>query len=65
MNHLHPGFALALMLEAFLVLWLLRRWIRIDLAEGHSPAIDGLRGFWAECRVQILGHTGIFFKPLG
>ena len=47
MTHLHPGFALALLLEAFFVLWVMRRWIRIDLVEGRSPTIDGLRGFLA------------------
>lgn len=47
MTHLHPGFAFALLIEAFLVLWVLLRWIRIDLVEGHSPIIDGLRGFLA------------------
>lgn len=47
MTHLHPGFALALLIEAFLVLWVLLRWIRLDLVEGHAPTIDGLRGFLA------------------
>ncbi len=47
MNHLHPGFALALLLEAFIVLLVLRRWILIEPVSGHAPAIDGLRGFLA------------------
>lgn len=62
MNHLHPGFALALMLEAFLVLWLLRRWIRIDLAEGHSPVIDGLRGYLAFG--VFIHHASIWYSFL-
>ena len=47
MNYLHPGFALALLLEAFLFLWLLRRWVRIESVMGHFSTIDGLRGFLA------------------
>jgi peptidoglycan/LPS O-acetylase OafA/YrhL len=47
MNHLHPGFALALLLEAFIVLLVLRRWILIEPVSGHASAIDGLRGFLA------------------
>jgi peptidoglycan/LPS O-acetylase OafA/YrhL len=47
MNHLHPGFALVLLLEAFLVLLVLRRWILIEPISGHAPTIDGLKGFLA------------------
>lgn len=47
MDHLHPAFALALFIEAFLVLHFIRRWIRVELMPGHSPTIDGLRGFLA------------------
>jgi cytochrome c oxidase assembly factor CtaG len=47
MNPLHPAFALALFVEAFLLLYLARKWIKINLIAGHSPTIDGLRGFLA------------------
>lgn len=47
MDHLHPAFALALFIEAFLVLHFIRRWIRVELMPGRSPTIDGLRGFLA------------------
>ena len=47
MDHLHPAFALALFVEAFLVLHVIRRWIRIELIPGRSSTIDGLRGFLA------------------
>jgi peptidoglycan/LPS O-acetylase OafA/YrhL len=47
MFYLHPGIPLALLLEAFLLFFLLRRWIRFELVVGHAPIIDGLRGFLA------------------
>lgn len=47
MDHLHPAFALALLIEAFLVLYFIRRWIPVELMPGRSPTIDGLRGFLA------------------
>lgn len=46
-DHLHPGFALALFLEAYGLIWLWRRWCPVNLSVGHSPTIDGLRGFLA------------------
>lgn len=47
MSYLHPGFALLLLLETFLVLLVLRQWVRIEPITGHTPTIDGLRGFLA------------------
>ena len=47
MNHLHPGFALAIFIEAFFVLHLVHPWIKIDSVAGRTPTIDGLRGFLA------------------
>lgn len=47
MNYLHPVFALGLFVEAFVVLWLINRWFRIEPAAGHAPEIDGLRGLLA------------------
>jgi len=47
MSYLHPGFAAALFAEALIAMWLLGRRFRVELAQGHAPSIDGLRGFLA------------------
>ena len=47
MNYLHPVFALGLFVEAFAVLWLINRCLRIVPVAGHAPEIDGLRGLLA------------------
>lgn len=47
MSYLHPGFAAALFAEALIAIWLLGRWFNVVLAQGHTPSIDGLRGFLA------------------
>jgi len=47
MNHLHPGFALAILVETFALLYLMRPWLKADSIAGHYPIIDGLRGLLA------------------
>lgn len=62
MNHLHPGFALAIFIEAFVLLHLVRLWLKVDVVAGHSPTIDGLRGFLAFG--VFLHHASIWFHFL-
>lgn len=62
MTHLHPGFALALFLEAYGILWLAQARFRGALNEGHAPAIDGLRGFLAFG--VFVYHASIWFTFL-
>jgi len=47
MEHLHPAFALALFVEAFLMLHFIRQWGRFDRPLHRISSIDGLRGFLA------------------
>lgn len=47
MTYLHPGFAAILFAEVLIAMWLLGRWFRVELVQGHAPSIDGLRGFLA------------------
>ena len=62
MNHLHPGFALAIFVEAFALLYLARQWIKADSIVGHYPIIDGLRGFLAFA--VFVHHASIWYTFL-
>lgn len=59
MNYLHPLFALVLYVEAFLIIFLLNRWMVNITADRHSPTIDGLRGFLAFG--VFIHHASIWF----